>query len=76
VLYRIADNGVGFNMAYKSKLFGVFQRLQRSEDFEGTGIGLALIKRIVERHGGGVDAMGTVDEGACFTFSLPALPEE
>lgn len=76
VLYRIADNGVGFDMAYKSKLFGVFQRLQRSEDFEGTGIGLALIKRIVERHGGSVDAMGTVDEGACFTFSLPTLPEE
>lgn len=76
VLYRIADNGVGFDMAYKSKLFGVFQRLQRSEDFEGTGIGLALIKRIVERHGGSVDAMGTVDEGSCFTFSLPALPEE
>lgn len=68
VLYRIADNGVGFDMAYKSKLFGVFQRLQRSEDFEGTGIGLALIKRIVERHGGSVDAMGTVDEGSCFTF--------
>lgn len=76
VLYRIVDNGVGFDMAYKSKLFGVFQRLQRSEDFEGTGIGLALIKRIVERHGGSVDAMGTVDEGACFTFSLPTLPEE
>jgi len=76
ILYRIADNGVGFDMAYKSKLFGVFQRLQRSEDFEGTGIGLALIKRIVERHGGSVDAIGTVDEGACFTFSLPALPEE
>jgi two-component system, chemotaxis family, sensor kinase Cph1 len=76
VLYRIADNGVGFDMAYKSKLFGVFQRLQRSEDFEGTGIGLALIKRIVERHGGSVDAMGTVDEGSCFTFSLPTLPEE
>ena len=76
VLYRIADNGVGFDMAYKSKLFGVFQRLQRSEDFEGTGIGLALIKRIVERHGGNVDAMGAINEGACFTFFLPALPEE
>lgn len=76
VLYRIADNGVGFDMAYKSKLFGVFQRLQRSEDFEGTGIGLALIKRIVERHGGNVDAVGAIDEGACFTFFLPALPEE
>ena len=76
VEYRIADNGVGFDMTYRQKLFGVFQRLQRSEDFEGTGIGLALVKRIVERHGGHVDASGVVDEGASFTFTLPALPEE
>ena len=72
ISYSIGDNGVGFEMAYVGKLFGVFQRLHRAEHFPGTGIGLALVKRIVERHGGSVWARGEVDVGATIGFILPA----